>query len=112
MAEALRIQRDSGGSGRHFALVYETDNDRAQLLENRGFRIAFGGIDEFVHALASALPAKPEQLTFDLSVGLPPTLLASTISVKHAVSLTPNANKLYNGSPAGYARHSWGSDIR
>jgi hypothetical protein len=103
MTEAVRIQQSAGGSGRLFALIYEADNDRAQLLENRGFRIAFGGIDEFVHALANAIPAPPEQLSFDLSVRLGPALLASTISVPHALTLSSNATKLYNGSPAQYA---------
>jgi hypothetical protein len=103
ITEALRIQQNSGGTGRLFALIYEADNDRAQLLEGRGFRIAFGGIDEFVHALADAKPAPPEQLAFDLSVMLSPALLASTISVSHALALGSNATKLYNGSPAQYA---------
>ncbi len=103
MNEALRIQRDAGGTGRLFALIYETDEDRAQLLENRGFRIAFGGVDEFVHALAGATPAPLEQFELDLSVRLPPALLATSISVAHALTLNANATKLYNGSPAQYA---------
>ena len=103
MTEALSVQRESGGTGRVFALIYEKDNDRAQLLESRGVRVAFGGIDEFVHALASAAPAPAEQPSLDLSVGLPPTILASSISVAHALTLNANATKLYNGSPAQYA---------
>jgi len=103
MTQALRLQRDAGGTGRLFALVYNADPDRAQLLENRGFRIAFGGIDEFVHALASVAPAPAEQFSLDLPVRLPSTLLASSISVSHALMLEENATKLYNGSPAQYA---------
>ncbi len=43
--------KPQGVSSNVYVLVYDQDDLRAPLLEDRGARIAFGGIDDFVHAM-------------------------------------------------------------
>jgi SIR2-like domain len=106
MTKAATLHQTKGSPGRLYALIYETDPDRALLMERRGFTINFGGIDEFFQALSEAKPvATPQPVTsgaFELST----VLRSSTIEVQHAMGLAPDPIKLFNGGPASY------SDIR
>jgi hypothetical protein len=47
--------KQEGSPGQVYVLIYDRDDLRAPLLEDRGARVAFGGIDELVHALAVGL---------------------------------------------------------
>lgn len=102
--EAARLQKSKGASGRVFVLAYDRDEDRAGLLENQGLRVAFGGIDDFMDALATRSKANPPVLlvTPDNTL-LPTTLRASTIDAAQLQQREPNIAALFNGSPASYA---------
>lgn len=102
--EAARLHAQQGTPGRLFLLIHEEDVDRAALREQKGFTVAFGGVDEMMHALAEAQPV-PRAVAPALIVPskLPLRLRAITIDVRHAMGLTPNATRLFNGSAAAYA---------
>lgn len=94
--------KTKGAPGRLFMLVYDRDDIRAPLLEDRGVKIAFGGIDEFVHSFATA------QSVEDTSAGseespLPLSLISSVIDVRVARKFEPQVARMFNGSPATYA---------
>lgn len=105
MTRAARIQQSRGAPGRLYALIYESDPERAALLERKGFTIAFGGIDLLFHALGQTHPVRPESATTCGSdtVELPPVIRPSTIDVQHALTLPSNVQRLFNGGPASYA---------
>ena len=56
--EAIRRKRDSGASGKLYALIYSPDQNRATLVERRGFQVCFGGLDDFFAELHNAGPNK------------------------------------------------------
>jgi GTPase SAR1 family protein len=105
MAEAARHHQAGLTAGRLYALIYDTDPDRAALLERKGFTIAFGGIDQFFHHLGQAQPPRaPEEPPSGGSpIELPPIIRPSSVEVQHAVNLAPNVVRLFNGGPATYA---------
>lgn len=99
----LRSKKSS--PGRIFALMFNRDQNRAMLWENRGFTVTFGGIDEFFFALSAQRPLT-HQLTIETdnsTLHLPTQLRPATVDVRHAATLQLNAAKLFNGSPATYA---------
>jgi hypothetical protein len=88
-----------------FALIFERDEDRALLAESTGARVAFGGIDDVMHELATSPRPAPAQIRLPLGQDLilPLELRASTIDVAITRSTAANALRLFNGSPATYA---------
>ncbi len=104
MATASELHQKKGAPGRLCALVYDRDPDRAQLLERKGFTVAFGGIDEFLYEFTSAHPPSSRTTaTAGEGFQLPARARPSTIEVAHARTLPSNALRLFNGSPATYA---------
>lgn len=103
--KCAQINASSGGTGKISLLLYEPDNERARLWEDRGIKVCFGGIDEFFAALAMEAPshALVYQATgspLDAHAVLRPT----TVDVSHAVtSLTADVGMMFNGRPASYA---------
>ncbi len=103
--EAISRKRSSGATGKLYALIYTPDPNRAALLEQRGFDICFGGLDDFFAAIGAAGPA--EQLVFtdmgDL-LSAAPALRPVTVDVNHSLQHdTSNVAQLFHGSPATYA---------
>lgn len=101
MDQAARLHREKHTPGRLFALIYERDEDRAALLERRGYSIAFGDLDSFTHNLT--------QNYVPMSTGvpssgftLPAALRPKVVTVAHARGLASNVSRLYNGSPGTY----------
>lgn len=94
-----------GAPGEVYVLVYDQDDLRAPLLEDRGAKIAFGGLDEFVHAMATVTSASDSEPSGE-PAALPVTLVSIVEDVDHAKLREPNIIKMFNGSPATY------SDIR
>lgn len=112
--EAAKIQREVGQPGRLFALLFTRDDDRARLLEARGYSVAFGGIDDLVAAMAARgvhthLPPRIEVEGTYL-----PTAIASTcIAVASAKKGRSNLKKVFSGSSATYADiHAGGTFAR
>ncbi len=114
MNEAAKLhQQMKGVHGRLYALVHDSDPDRARLLEDKGFTVAFRGIEEFLFALTSAHPETPGiQIGLPTGFDLPPLLRTSTTYVTHALALRANAARLFNGSSATYADIANGLTIR
>jgi hypothetical protein len=98
--EVLRA-RTQGAPGHVYVLVYEKDDLKAPLLEDRGAKIAFGGIDEFVHAMADGFKEPVPAQTHDQI--LPAALVSSVIDVKLGLGRQPNVARMFNGGPATYA---------
>ncbi|MEJ1936782.1 hypothetical protein WDZ92_41855, partial [Nostoc sp. NIES-2111] len=104
LKESLRRKRDSGAPGRIFAMIYNHDENRALLYEQRGLRICFGSLDEFFLKLALRSPAESlfhidTGSVLDRHAGVRP----STVDVAHALrAQNPDALALFNGHPASY----------
>jgi hypothetical protein len=110
---AAALRNDRGVEGRLYVLSYSEDSDRAQILQNKGFLVVFGGVDEFMDRLAESAPDTAEEAAAGDSseLELPVRLRASTASVAHAAALPPQAKKLFNGRAASYADISHGLTI-
>jgi hypothetical protein len=101
--EVLKTKEDQGAPGRIFVLAYDKDDLRAPLLEDRGARISFGGIDEFVNAMACAHSAAGASIPFGSLTGLPLSLVSGTVDAAIEATIPPNITRMFNGSPATYA---------
>jgi hypothetical protein len=84
-------------------LVFQPDNDRAQVLEKRGFSVCFGGIDAFLAALTRKIvkPAITVAATGPFDVA--PELNPVTLDIEHAFRLSPDVSGMFNGRPATHA---------
>ena len=94
--------KQEGAPGQVYVLVYDHDNLRAPLLEDRGARIAFGGIDEFVHVMAVATAA-PAASAPNADTTLPLEIISTVDEVGAARAREPNVIRMFNGAPATYA---------
>jgi hypothetical protein len=100
--EVLSAQNE-GAPGRIFLLVYDRDDVRAPLWEDRGVGVVFGSLDEFVHSAAAATePLAPEQPVSEEAV-LPIAIIASTTNVADEKRRPANVVRMFNGGPATYA---------
>lgn len=102
--EAYRRKRKSGAPGKLYVLTYTPDVNRAALLEQRGFSIAFGDLDRFTAVLANNAPAHRVAFAdlgdlFDAAPTLRPTTIDVSYNIQNEAS---NAIKLFNGSAATY----------
>lgn len=100
--QAISLRRQALGTGRIYVLVVQVDRERALLLGQMGATVAFGSIDEVAHALAERTDAHPISADQRDEL-LPVSLRASTWDVSHARRLTAKPERLFSGSPAGYA---------
>ncbi|WP_313222784.1 SIR2 family protein [Pseudoxanthomonas mexicana] len=102
---AIRVNSE-GHNHRSVTFVsYQKDDNRASLLENKGFQVTFGGVDEFFAELAKKAP---ESVVVRVATGDPldaaPVLQPVTRSVVHALgSEDSNVGSMFNGWPAKYA---------
>ena len=113
MRQALEVKQESTGTGRLLALVYENDVDRAALWEARGFTLAFGDLDSFLHGLTVAQPpASTGEGYGDERLILKPLLRTAAIDVDHALRGTPDAVRMFNGRAATYADVAAGHAFR
>lgn len=99
--EILRAKLE-GAPGQTYVLVYDKDDLRAPLLEDKGARIAFGGIDQFLDQLSQE--QQPTEGTDEPESGLLPVeLVSSIIDVQSVWVDAPNVVKMFNGGSATYA---------
>jgi hypothetical protein len=108
------LRNHQGGTGQVYVLSYQEDPDRAMLLEQKGFQVAFGGLDAFLHALAHRRPIDSKVVYSSDSSSpsrLPPEVSTVTVDVAQASAMSSNAARLFNGSPATYADISDGLTI-
>lgn len=93
-----------GAGGRIFFLLYEKNENRAFLYEQRGLRVAFGSLDTFMAAMDAKAPAT---VTAYRDTGSPLDTIQSlrpvTVDINDEVdSGRPNASGIFNGWPARY----------
>jgi hypothetical protein len=106
LAKEVGGLKSEGIPGRVFLLAYRYDEDRAALYARNGITVVGGGLEQLLHAVSEENPAaiRPTFTTTTASTsGLTQSLLVTTTDVAHASSLTPDAIRLFNGSPATYA---------
>lgn len=94
--------KQEGAPGDIYVLVYDSDDLRAPLLEDKGAKIAFGGIDDFIHSMALNSPA-PIFSSSGEEAPLPISLISIVENVEQARLLEPNVVKMFNGSSATFA---------
>ncbi len=93
-----------GAGGRIFFLLYEQNDNRALLYEQRGLRVAFGSLDTFMAEMDAKAPATA---TAYHDTGSPldtfQSLRPLTLDVNDEVDTgRPNASGIFNGWPARY----------
>lgn len=93
-----------GAGGKVFILLYEKNENRALLYEQRGLRVAFGSLDSFMAAMDAKAPAT--SLAYR-DTGSPldslQPLRPFTIDVEDEVGTgRANASGIFNGWPARY----------
>lgn len=91
-----------GAPGQVYSLIYDKDDLRAPLLEDRGARIAFGGIDEFVHLLAADF-IETKSVSQTEVQQLPISIVSATFDLAVELTSAPNIARMFNGGPATYA---------
>jgi GTPase SAR1 family protein len=91
------------GAWRISLLLYERDENRAQLFERRSFSVCFGGIDDFFSALARKLPRTLAPIVSANPLDAVPALRPITLDVEHATNLIPDLSAMFNGWPATHA---------
>lgn len=101
---AAEIASKSDGVSKITLLMYQHDDNRAELWEKRGFQVSFGGLDEFFSMMAKKLPQtslvyEDAQQPLDHA----PRLRPITIDVSHAANGQKNISNMFNGWPASYA---------
>lgn len=91
------------GVGKVSLFLYHRDDNRAMLYEKRGFKVCFGGIDDFFSELAAAKPQvgpqRNEQDYFYNTI----QLRATTKDVSHLIVGEGDAIAMFNGWPALYS---------
>lgn len=102
--KVISTNQKVGAGGKVFILLYEKNENRAMLYEQRGLRISFGSLDTFMAAMDAKLPAST--LVFQDN-GSPldafPSLRPLTIDVGDEIDTGPaNASGMFNGWPARY----------
>lgn len=97
---ALRVE---GLPGKVYVLVYNKDDLRAPLWEDRGARIAFGGIDDFMSEMAANYSRPPDNPPSTDGASLPVELLPVTLDLRSQRALSANTKRMFNGGAATYA---------
>lgn len=102
--QVIATNQKVGAGGRIYILLYEQDENRAKLFEQRGLKVAFGSLDSFMagvdaKAPSTALVYKDTGNPLDAISALRPF----TVDVQDEISLPHDASSIFNGWPATYA---------
>jgi hypothetical protein len=103
LVKRVLTYKAEGAPGAVYVLVYDKDDLRAPLLEDRGARIAFGGVDELIHGLASSSITVPVENQSEAQELIPLSIVSTVIQISHAQNLEPNVIRMFNGGSASYA---------
>ncbi|SFD48391.1 hypothetical protein SAMN05428997_1303 [Bosea sp. CRIB-10] len=103
--KVIEIKSQSEINGDVILFLFQQDNDRAALIERRGIKICFGGIDEFFAGLAQkAAGNAPSKLPGDTPIDRYPRLSAVTTDVAHSSeSRQSDVKAMFAGWPASHA---------
>lgn len=102
--EAIRRKRKSGATGRLFALIYSKDENRAALLEQRGYSVCFASLDDFFANLEITAPERGVVYAeTGEAMNRAPQLRPVTIDVGHSLEHDrSDPVRLFNGGAAKY----------
>ena len=100
--KVLKIKHDDGAPGTIYVLVFDKGDLRAPIMEDRGAKIVFGGIDEFLHEMPSLITEVDDYSLSDTGV-LPLTIISTVHDVEVERRHTPNVARMFNDGPATYA---------
>jgi hypothetical protein len=103
LVKRVLVAKQQGAPGEVYTLVYDRDDLRAPLLEDRGARIAFGGIDEFMHVLGADFREAEAAPAFSTTGVLPLSLVSTVYDVSAQAKASANVTRMFNGGPATYA---------
>lgn len=92
-----------GAPGEVYVLVYDRDDLRAPLLEDRGAKIAFGGMDDLVHSLASNVEVAIQPNSGEVEELIPISIVSTVVQISHAQNSEANVARMFNGGAASYA---------
>lgn len=101
----LKVKEQRGAPGKVHALVYQGDQARADLLRDRGVRVAAGSLDEFLFKLTSQSPnpSAPTPSDDPDHLRLKPLMRVAAIDVDQARERSADPERLFNGRAASYA---------
>lgn len=103
MIKSVLKYKEEGAPGQVYILVYDVDNMRAPLWEDKGAKIAFGGLDQLVHEFSESRgPQESLQASPD-PIALPISVVSSVWDILHARTEKPNTIRMFNGGAASYA---------
>lgn len=103
MIKRVLKYKEEGAPGQVYILVYDKDNMRAPLWEDKGAKVAFGGLDQFVHEFGGKIEVKPDVVQDQDFAALPIAVVSSVLDVIHASTEKPNTIRMFNGGAASYA---------
>lgn len=101
---AVQMNQRAQSQGKVFVLLYQHDENRAQLLEQRGVRVAFGGLDDFVLELTKRAPDHAVERSdsgspLDFETALRP--VTREVAEERDPSRA-NSSRIFNGWPCDY----------
>ena len=100
----INIKAKRGAPGKVYMLIYVRNIDRAMLLEQRGLKVAFGALDEFVDKLWVRAPnIVPVATSDDDPITAAAQLQTRLVDVAHAATLIPDPFRMFNGRAASHA---------
>lgn len=104
LVKKVLAYKQEGAPGAVYVLVYDRDDLRAPLLEDRGAKIAFGGVDEFVHAMATnAKSITVTAANSPVDTSIPLSIVSIVENVEQARLRESNVVRMFNGAAATYA---------
>ncbi len=102
LVKKVLAAKPQGAPGHLYVLIYDEDDLRAPLLEDKGARVAFGGLEDFVHAVANGRGAVAAPVPVAAPTSLPLSIVSATRDVALEARKDPNVVRMFNGGPAGF----------
>lgn len=103
MIKSVLKLKENGARGQVYILVYDPDDLRAAIWEEKGAKVAFGGLDQLIHAFGTGDVETPHVSLPSSAVNLPLSLVSTVFDIQHARKDTPNTVKMFNGGSATFA---------
>ncbi len=100
----LNIKSEQAAPGRVLFLCFEPSTDRALLLEQRGLRVSFGSLDDFMDQLWTRAPAViPAASSGNTPIASGSRLSTRLVDVSHAMTLDADPHRMFNGRAGSHA---------
>jgi hypothetical protein len=106
LIKKVLLLRQEGVNTQVYSIIFDEDDLRAPLLEDKGAQICFGSIDSLAHSLAIEVKSEPALPVGGRGLELPQEIVSTAIDIGAELSKPSNPSRMFNGGPATY------SDIR